>query len=182
MPRVKRKGHALKFDASHARYLKFGSLFGPSPFQSEAEERQSWYQNREQILENWNTPGARPYAYWRFELHTKPARNLWFCELNTLLDLGQIGATEAEAIERAYYALNGKQSPDFAERVPRLFADRVTTESGRAFLDDQASIFELAARFHRWRGNRALLVAKYTRLAGELREHLETRVLEEVTV
>lgn len=173
MPRVKRKGHALKFDASHARYLKFGSLFGPSPFGSEGEERQFWYEHREQILESWDTPGVRPHGFWQFELRTKPARMMWFCQLNMLLDLDQIDAVEAEVVERAYYAMNGKQSPDFAERVPRLFADRVTTASGRAFLDDQATIFELAARFHKWRGNRPELVTKYMRLAGELRMHLE---------
>lgn len=121
------------------------------PFASEAEELAAWNEHRDELMAEarHNRAGSRPHAFFKFDLKVTPRRG--HDELAILLEHRLIDVDEARLIERFDMTLAPEQSPglysafDSHELIERRGFDRYTLES-------VAGEFELATKWHAWRG------------------------------
>jgi hypothetical protein len=134
--------------------LTYGDfMFTPGPgFHDEESERAAWFEHRDEILaEMGNLPGRRPAGYFKYELKANP--NNSDAELSILLDNGLIGPQEARDLERQRPILSNDatvfdsfENESLLRRMGHL----------RPILEGHAQAFEVAAKWHTWRGREAL--------------------------
>ena len=180
MPRRKRRGHAL-------RGLTFGlrailengyNLIDSDDFENEAEERAAWVRYRDTIMSEWNKPGQRPAAWWKYEAGVDvPVRrpgdsfaDEWFQQMDLLFERGMLTDEEQERCEVHHRELS--PSPEGHATVEAL---RLSLKQGPwpgHMLRVRAGRCEFASRWHARRG-RPERAEHYEELAGIYCEHLK---------
>jgi hypothetical protein len=141
-------------------------------FKDEKETRQAWQRHRTELMSEWNHPGERPDAFWRFDVVVN-VRGCWWKETRELEARGLLTPSEELRVEKARPILSGGQSEHLF--APEMFAISVARE-----LDEPGSLrryrgeFELAAGWHESRG-RVQIATKYGRLLQLIDEHQQER-------
>ncbi len=170
MPRVRRRGNALRFSGAMLEALVLGDgdfTDGGPGFASATEERAAWIAHRNALMAEHSGPGRRPFGFYRHDLGRAPMH--WFDEIRVLLEHGLIDATEALLCEKAHHVLSDNEAVYSAfERAPLIrgmgLSPSVLAHCGREF--------ELAATWHTWRGRREL-AAKYRSRVEAIRDVMQ---------
>ena len=165
MPKIRRKGVRQRgLNDAQEHLLIFGCVFGAhhqERFASEVDERAAWELHRERLMAQVKDPGRRPHAYYKFDLGVDPPWR-WFDEIEILLDHNLIGEDEAIKIERNVEMLSGDQ----AEAYCASFDGEKTIAWMQLSPDswcDFAEQFDVAAKWHQWRGREGLAERYRTR-------------------
>src|SRR3974377_1228911 len=89
-------------------------------FTSDADERRMWDEHREQLMREFNHPGRRPHAYYKFDLGVDPPSR-WAGEWEVLLDPGLTREEGVIPLEHPRHMLSG----DHGEAFCASFGDEV---------------------------------------------------------
>jgi hypothetical protein len=136
---------------------------GGEAFKTVQEERAAWRANRADLMREFDEPGSRPAAYFKFELKTEPGK--WSMELGALLDRQLVGPEEALRIEslRPILAVD-------AERFYAIFDDLALKPASFRVDPSMGEECAMAARWHDWRG-RPDLAGIFRRRAQVVRDY-----------
>jgi hypothetical protein len=159
---------------SQLTWLTNGFAIGGSGFANEVEERAGWERLRNTLMAE-HEPGRRPCAFFKFDLNLNPAPRHWHEEISALMDANLIDPHEAAAIEARFPMLSPAQTAEYCCSYDSLEAYHGAngyyarpgpwTQEFHASMAKQRAKFELAARWHKWRG-RQDTAALYSRRAG----------------
>ncbi|MGA9623970.1 MAG: hypothetical protein WBQ65_05840 [Bryobacteraceae bacterium] len=158
MPRVRRRGNALRFSGAMLEALVLGDgdfTDGGPGFASATEERAAWIAHRNALMAEYSGPGRRPFAFYRHDLGAEPRH--WFDEIRVLLEHGLLDATEALLCEKLHHVLSDNAAVYSSFESAALI--RAMGLSPSVLLHCQKE-FELASTWHTWRG-RPELGARY---------------------
>lgn len=170
MPRVRRRGNALRFSTAMLESLIRGDggfTDGGPGFASATEERAEWIAHRNSLMAEYSGPGRRPFGFYKHDLGAEPLQ--WFDEIRALLEHGLIDATEALLIERIHHVLS--ESETVYSAFERAALIRGMGLSPAVLLHCQRE-FELATAWHTWRA-RPELAAKYRLRAQTVRDVMQ---------
>jgi len=163
MARILRRGFTRQIDLSEAQreiLLHGAPILAPadSPhFATEDEAAAAWRRNRARLMIESETPGSRPYGYFKFELNVEPKGLIE--EAAALDRRGLLDRDEARRVEELHLSLNPQQTPEACTNVPKNYDG----DMARAM----ASEFRAAADWHARRGRKEL-EAKYRNLQLEI--------------
>lgn len=121
--------------------------------------RAAWAANRDALMKAYTEPGMRPMAYFVFDLRD-PEPESRLDQIDVLRDRELLDETEALAIERSFIALSpGRDANTSFDDVKKILA----MQRGEGMLSQIRRDFEIAARWHRWRGREELAEAYWQR-------------------
>lgn len=170
MPRVRRRGNALRFSGSMLEALVLGDggfTDGGPGFASAIEERAAWIAHRNALMAEHSGPGRRPFGFYRHDLGVAPLQ--WFDEIRALLEHDLIDVTEALLCEKSHNVLSDSEAVYSAFETAALICGMNHTPS--VLLHCQRE-FELAITWHAWRG-RPELAEKYRLRAQAVRDVMQ---------
>ena len=160
MPRINRKRRGLgdheRITPGSVRWqsLMWAQLIIPSSgpsFASEPEAIAAWRELRADLMHQCS-PGERPAAYFKFELGLNPPPNRLLEQVAVLLDRNLIDAIEATEIESHYPMLNADQATAFCSEFDSAVSVLYAHHHGAEILSRTVARFDLASRWHAWRG------------------------------
>jgi hypothetical protein len=144
------------------RVLQFGPMFG-DPRDDEVEGP-AWEKFEPDVMRDWDHPGTRPHAWWRFNrnLAEHEVPHGWHEEIPALMDLKALTRAECAAIERTFTMLSPSQPDSYLMGTQIVNSTRLLKQ------------VRTAVRWHSWRGqsrmfafggnNREGLILKYRHL------------------
>lgn len=158
--RARLKPGGLEPGSTRHQLLLYGMVFtnGGPPFESESDKKQAWQAHRSELLAEC-PPGTRPNAFFLYDLRVDRPPLDWHDQVRLLLDRQLLSIEEAVRCECDYRMLNPTDSLDFCSGFESE-SDIHRQHLSAQVLARLACQFQLAARWHDWRG-RPKIAAKY---------------------